>query len=213
MNVNYILEINNFEDWLVENPMNASEQLLWYKLMAYNNRFGWKSEFSITNTRLCDDMRVTRQYLDKCRSTLINKGLISYRKGTGNQCGIYHINMFSPVDTPVDTVVGTVVAQQLSQEWHSSLPLNKLNKTKQDIKEKNIKKEKYGQLQNVALTAEEFEKLKAEYPDYEERIERLSLYIGSKGDKYKSHYATIKNWARKDGVTTKPKPKDVFALE
>lgn len=135
MDVNYIGEINSFEDWVLENPMNASEQLLWYKLMAYNNRFGWKSEFSLTNTRLCDDMRITRQHLDKCRSTLINKGLISYRKGNGNQCGIYHINRFISVDTVIDTPVDTVVAHQLTQEWHSSLPLNKLNKTKLNNKE------------------------------------------------------------------------------
>ena len=45
----------------------------------------------------------------------------------------------------------------------------------------------------------EYEKLKDEFPnDYEERIERLSSYIASKGAKYKNHLATIRNWARKD---------------
>ena len=29
-------------------------------------------------------------------------------------------------------------------------------------------------------------------------IEKLSSYIASKGKKYKSHYATILNWSRKD---------------
>ena len=127
--MNYIAEINNFNDWLLENPLNSSEQALWYKLMAYANQFGWKSEFSIANTRLCDDLKITRQHLDKCRSTLINKGLLSYKKGNGNQCGTYHINSFEPIDTPVDTPVDTVVDTRVAQEWHSSLPLNKLNET------------------------------------------------------------------------------------
>lgn len=59
-------------------------------------------------------------------------------------------------------------------------------------------KHKYGEYDNVLLTDAELDKLKAEYPDWEERIDRLSAYIASKGAKYKSHYATIRNWARKD---------------
>lgn len=59
-------------------------------------------------------------------------------------------------------------------------------------------KHKYGEYKNVLLTDDELDKLKTEYSDFEERIERLSSYIASKGVKYKSHYATIRNWARKD---------------
>ncbi len=65
-------------------------------------------------------------------------------------------------------------------------------------KSKKPVKHKYGEYQNVLLTDDELEKLKAEYFDYEERIERLSSYVESTGKKYKSHYATIRNWARKD---------------
>lgn len=66
-------------------------------------------------------------------------------------------------------------------------------------------KHKYGEYNNVLLTDAELEKIKAEYPDYEERIERLSSYVASTGKSYKSHYATIRNWARKD--TPKPQKK------
>ena len=59
-------------------------------------------------------------------------------------------------------------------------------------------KHKYGEYQNVLLTDAEYEKLKKEFSDLPERIERLSEYIASKGIKYKSHYATIKAWARRD---------------
>jgi hypothetical protein len=60
-------------------------------------------------------------------------------------------------------------------------------------------KHKHGEYSNVLLTDDELGKLKAEYPDWEERIERLSSYVASTGRRYKSHYATIRNWARKDG--------------
>ena len=59
-------------------------------------------------------------------------------------------------------------------------------------------KHKHGEYANVLLTDDELNKLKAEYPDYQERIERLSSYVASTGKSYKSHYATIRNWARKD---------------
>ena len=74
--------------------------------------------------------------------------------------------------------------------------------------EKNDKKYIYGEYQNVKLTDEELEKLKAEFPDWEERIERLSEYIAQKGDKYKNHLATIRAWARKD--KDKPKPQNLW---
>lgn len=61
-------------------------------------------------------------------------------------------------------------------------------------------KHKYGEYKNVLLTDVELEKIKAEFPDWEERIERLSSYVASHGKSYKSHYATIRNWARKEGV-------------
>lgn len=59
-------------------------------------------------------------------------------------------------------------------------------------------KHKYGEYSNVLLTDAEMEKLQNEIPNYETYIERLSSYVASKGVKYKSHYATIRNWYRKD---------------
>ena len=58
---------------------------------------------------------------------------------------------------------------------------------------------KYGMYEQVLLTDEDYEKLKAEFPhDYSERIARLDEYIASTGKKYKNHLATIRAWARKD---------------
>lgn len=75
---------------------------------------------------------------------------------------------------------------------------------KKEYKEKSIK-EKYGVFENVLLTKEEHSKLKEQFSDYQERIDRLSEYIASTGKSYKSHYATILSWARKD---KKEKPPD-----
>ena len=70
------------------------------------------------------------------------------------------------------------------------------------IKElKNEKKNTYGEMKNVKLLEEEYQKLKDKFGStLEGRIENLSLYIASKGDHYTSHYATILSWAKKDPV-------------
>ena len=58
---------------------------------------------------------------------------------------------------------------------------------------------KYGLYNNVLLTDDDYAKLTEEYPaDYQERIDRLSEYIESKGAKYKNHLATIRAWGRRD---------------
>ena len=76
---------------------------------------------------------------------------------------------------------------------------NRIDKIRLDkiSKEKYIKR-KYGSFENVELTDEEYQKLKDQFQDYESKIEALSSYIASKGVRYKSHYATILNWSRKD---------------
>ena len=77
-------------------------------------------------------------------------------------------------------------------------------------------KHKHGEYSNVLLTDDELDKLKNEYPDWAERIERLSSYVASTGKSYKSHYATIRNWARKDQdqgrspVKAQQKPKSEY---
>lgn len=58
-------------------------------------------------------------------------------------------------------------------------------------------KHRYGEYDNVLLTDDELAKLR-DICDADEMIERLSGYIASTGKKYKSHYATIRNWVRRD---------------
>ena len=73
---------------------------------------------------------------------------------------------------------------------------------------------KYGLYEKVLLTDEDYEKLKAEFPDdYRERIARLDEYMASHGKTYSNHLATIRNWARKDKAkqkTTAPKSSNPF---
>lgn len=70
---------------------------------------------------------------------------------------------------------------------------------KQKNKKEKAVKETYGEFENVLLTKEEYQKLLDRFPsDLKPRIEKLSGYVASTGKAYKSHYATIIMWAKKD---------------
>lgn len=76
------------------------------------------------------------------------------------------------------------------------------DKDKEQMLSPKPPRHKYGKYANVLLSDEDLDKLKAEFPDWETRIDRLSEYIASKGAKYKDHLATIRSWARKDNEQT-----------
>ena len=70
----------------------------------------------------------------------------------------------------------------------------------------NNDKQIYGEFENVFLTDEEIKKLQTRLPNsYKDLIERLSAYIAQSGKRYKSHYATILNWSRRDNETKESK--------
>lgn len=76
-----------------------------------------------------------------------------------------------------------------------TLPVTVSNAIDIDIDiDKEIKntKKKYGEFGNILLFDEEREKVS------ESEIENISVYVESTGKKYKSHYATILNWRRKN---------------
>lgn len=75
---------------------------------------------------------------------------------------------------------------------------NRREPNRREEKEKVSSKQKYAE--QVYMTGDEYEKLVDRFgpQDAQERVERLSLYKLSKGVSYKSDYATILSWAKKD---------------
>ena len=106
------------------------------------------------------------------------------------------------------------------QSQDNVYPLSDKSKRKSKSKsksiEKNVKeKNPYGEFSHVLLTDAEYLKLSERYGEAKttEYIVKLDRYIENypaKGNKYKSHYATILNWIEKDGKeakTTSEQPK------
>ena len=114
--MNYIAEINAFEQWLELHYLPISSQLLWYKLMSIANRSGWSEWVSVDNLRLMAAMQMGREAtMIKARDELIKAGLIKYQKGKKGTPNKYYIIPFtcknvvkSVVESEVKSVVESV---------------------------------------------------------------------------------------------------------
>lgn len=75
-------------------------------------------------------------------------------------------------------------------------------KRREEEKKPAPPKGKYGEFQNVRLTQEEHQKLVTTYGDQVTRkyIESLGGWLAQSNKHYKSHYATIRNWCRRDSI-------------
>lgn len=83
---------------------------------------------------------------------------------------------------------------------HKVNNINNIDSKKKNKKEKSEQKT-FGEYKNVKLSDEELQTLKKLFPNhYMKYIESLSEYMASKGKTYKSHYATVRSWIRRDGI-------------
>jgi len=91
----------------------------------------------------------------------------------------------------------------VTSKQNDILLVNKTIHTKETIQKKR-KKEKHTHLEFVKLAQPEHDKLLVKFGAEitQEYILRVNDYIGQKGkDPYESHYFTILNWTRRDGVS------------
>lgn len=73
----------------------------------------------------------------------------------------------------------------------------------------------YGELEKVKLSKDEYSKLceRFGYENTTSLIEELDTYIASKGKKYKSHYATLINWAKRKYNESKSRQKQITFID
>ena len=87
----YIDFINNFWQKDLEATFSHLEVHLFFKLLEINNKLGWKNDFKYPNARLEGDLGTRPKNLIQARQRLIDFGVISYKKGTTRDAGIYRI--------------------------------------------------------------------------------------------------------------------------
>lgn len=176
-------------------------------LSRYTSRedgFCWK-----TSKELEDELGLTRNMQDKAVKKLEEEGIIktknTYIEGTQIKCKHFKlIADFEIVENNISDLLKSSKSDLL--ESNKSIIINKHN----NIKEKYNKKKSYGEFNNVLLTDEEYNKL--EQANLINYIDTLSMYIESTGKKYKSHYATILTWNRKEKQKDNKEYKDEVKL-
>ena len=160
----------------------------------------WK----IHNTIRKDTYKPTQHRLEKAMLSL--------------EDGVYTTNprnetVTEPLQTRNEPVTATLQNRTIDKNRldKTRLDKNRLGDTDTAVSENPPPKKvrhKHGEYQNVLLTDEDMQKLQSEFPaDWQERIERLSEYMASKGACYKNHLATIRAWARKEVKEAKPQQK------
>lgn len=135
--MNYIELLNAFYEFIQCSGISGNGQLLYYILMAINNRAGWSEWFARTNLSICGLMRVSEKTFMNAREELKQLGLIEFipSKKRGD-CTMYRIlspEVFCtgkfPVQTPVQTPVQIPV--------QSTVQTPDINKLKQKHKKSN----------------------------------------------------------------------------
>jgi len=109
------------------------------------------------------------------------------------------IKAYFDIDTSIDTT---------SDTSDKSETINHKQETINHKQEKpTISKYEYGDFSNVKLSDEEINKLweKIGKQNTTIMIDRVDSYCESTGKKYKSHYATILNWVKREVITNNDK--------
>lgn len=200
--MNYLAEILAFNNWIRYNSgISKSDICLWHGLMSMANRFSWR-EFNAPILTLLSESKLTKNEFYKSRNKLKQFGLLDFKERGGNRATLYKMNsVVSLYGTQMNTQTMTQTDIQIGTKGVTQ-NVNILKTKNQKLKTKNKKeiiKEKFGEFENVLLSADELQKLKSKLgAETESYIERLSSYIASSGKKYKSHYATILSWTQKD---------------
>ena len=91
LTINYIDQINAFHNWLQVNELPASAILLWYSLMHFCNKTGWKLQFNLALSQLKADTHLGASTIQRARERLVKAGLIKIRHRSGCQSAIYQI--------------------------------------------------------------------------------------------------------------------------
>ena len=97
----------------------ATEQALFYELVAICNGEDWRDVFDCSNIELCFALNVNEKTLIKARESLINAGLVYYKSGK-NKRVISSYSFVKEFKTSVTTTVNFTVNQTANETANST---------------------------------------------------------------------------------------------
>ena len=190
----------------------ATEQALFYELMAVCNSEDWQDVFRCSNMELCFALSINKNTLIKARNILINSGIIEYKSGkskrdigeysfiTGTLSGLKYKpdSIPNPIPNPIPNS-----RHYLKQETKKKTEENfTKEKSEIEIAFENFNEYLDNHCPNIRklkkqMALDEYEKLKSRFSP-EVLTEKLNA-MENKADlnkKYTSVYLTLNNWAK-----------------
>jgi hypothetical protein len=135
--INYLVEINEFYDWLETNQIPKSAIALWHALMHINNKTRWDATFTVAISTIESKTGFKRSELFEARNILTQKGRMKWKQRGGNLCAEYEIIFFSVrnTDASADAKAYTSADAKAYTNPTQKGTINKLNKkeTKQNL--------------------------------------------------------------------------------
>ena len=110
----------------------ATEQALFYELVAICNGEDWRDVFDCSNIELCFALNVNEKTLIKARESLINAGLIYYKSGKNKRI-ISSYSFVKEFKTTVTTTVNFTANQTANQTANKGA-----NQTANDTGDKGV---------------------------------------------------------------------------
>lgn len=176
-----------------DKTLRANEKLLYGEITALSSKYG---ECSASNNYFANLYEVNPSAISKWIKDLQNRDYIE----------VFYVKKEREIEKRIIKIRGIDKCDYLltknGEGYSQKAKENNTSINNINIKE-NIKKKSYGEFKKVLLSDDEYAKLeKSNLLTY---INKLDSYIASKGKKYKSHYATILNWSRREMPDNNPK--------
>lgn len=195
--MNYIQQINLFEQFTEINNISATAQLLWYKLMQKCNRSMWQEWIQIGNISLMASLHIGEKTLIKARKELEALGLVETEKGKKGCPNKYRL-------IPLKNTVNNTVQKEAEQENTVENTVgNAVNNTaiykQKHNKKKNISKDMFKERHIFILPTKEEIKEYCQEIGKKINVERFFDFYESKNwmigrTKMRDWKASVRKW-------------------
>jgi len=202
--------------------LTAKEKLLFIYLIT-NEKINLCGIYELPDKYIKFDLGFTQSELNKMKDKFMQNGKFIFLDGWVRIINFSGYNSFTGEKNEIakqkelSQIPQKIIEYQyLLDRVSSNLDtLNNHNHNNIYINKGVVKGEKTKFLDSVYLTQKQYKNLidLLGQKKADDMIERLDLYVGSKGDKYKDHYKTILNWLKRDEDKTPQKDNGIAAAK
>lgn len=137
--MNYIEQLNSFYELIEQHPISIKAFRLYHQLLHINNTLFWRERFVLPNSRLVNSTGIDDRTFDRVRNELIQKGLIEYKRGKGNQAGEYKVvKLYMQNDRQSDLILQN--DRQIAETSENDIQNGKQNDKQNGKQNDNINK-------------------------------------------------------------------------